>query len=208
MTKSLAEGAAMQLNESEMREVLARAQEIDAHGEQGESASYEPLVAAAHEVGISREAITLALKERFQAVGHEPKPGDLVFARSMDEHFYVARLVSRDGIHSVVQFLNGGERTLPTADTRPCQLFPGSKVLVDWPGWGWWTATIVSFNAEKMTLDATDGWSNAKTFPVANIRLGSERKAKPLTVTAAYWISAAAALAAGIGGFLIGRFAG
>jgi hypothetical protein len=41
---------------------------------------------------------------------------------------------------------------------------------VPWPGWGWWNSEVVSYNAEGLTVTATDGMSH-HTFPLSEIRL-------------------------------------
>ena len=112
-----------QLSQEELREVLARAEEI--HSRNVETGDAESILRAAEEAGLPREAIEKALEERFGASREPAKPGELVFAESADGKHYVAEALSGDQRETKVRFLKGGEHTVPTANTRPASFLPG-----------------------------------------------------------------------------------
>jgi hypothetical protein len=85
--------------------------------------------------------------------------GEQVFARSNDGKFYVADVIETEpgGVH--VEFLRGGEITVAADQLRRCQILPGDKLRVNWPWWGPYTGTVVSFDAKREMVTLSDGWS-------------------------------------------------
>lgn len=161
-----------------MREVLARAEEIQLHSEleDPESAQIEAIVAAAEEAGLSRDAVLQALRERLNVGAAPPALGERVFAESTDGKLYVAEVLEVGEGAVRVRFAKGGERTVPLSATHPCAFLPGQRVVCPWPNWGWWTCTVVSYDAEKGVLQASDGWSTTATFAIADVRLDPPRQ--------------------------------
>lgn len=86
----------MGLEDSEIREVLARAQEIQRHTRPA-AIELEAVIEAAEQVGIPRAAVERALRERLDLPARAPAAGDLAFAKSADDRFYVAEVVSTTG---------------------------------------------------------------------------------------------------------------
>ena len=103
----------MQLEDDDIRAVLARAEEIQSATTLGSlnSVEMEALIHAAEEVGLTRPAIERALRERLNLPLKPLSMGDLTFAKSADEKFYVAEIVAaaQDGYR--VRFLRGGEHS-------------------------------------------------------------------------------------------------
>ncbi len=190
---------AHQLSEIEIREVLARAEEIHARG--GGSASSmdsEAVLRAAEEAGLPREAVEQALRERLDLLEAPPNSGDLVFAKSSDGRYYVAEVVDSTERSIRVRFLKGGEHARAGSDLRPCRFLPGGRITVPWPGWGWWGCTIVSYDATKRKVKVYDGWSAEKTFPISEVRLDPSRRRGAMSRAKAYlWLAGVSLLAGG-----------
>lgn len=165
-----------QFSEEEIREVLARAEEIHQRRGNGPAENEsEIVIRAAEEAGLPREAVEQAIRERFDIPAEIPKPRELVFAKSSDGRYYVAEVLeSERGIR--VRFSKGGEVTLALQDLRPCTFLPGARIVCPWPDWGWWTCTVISYDAEKRKVKVTDGWGNYQTFAIADVRLDPPRR--------------------------------
>src|SRR5512134_3539735 len=120
----------MRLSDEELREVLARAEEIQ-HGSRSidtMQAEMEVVIGAGEAVGLTRPAIERALRERFDVASVAPVPGSLVFAQSADGKYYVAEVVSAGGDSVRVRFLRGSEHSVTSDQVRPCAFLPGEKV--------------------------------------------------------------------------------
>ncbi len=189
------------LKQEQIREVLARAEEIEQEsGPWRNSADAEALLRAAEEVGISRDAMIQAIQE-FSPMIVPPEVGSRVFARSSDDHFYVADVIdaSEGGVR--VRFLQGSEHTVPTSDIRPLDLLPGQKLMCNWKGWwGWGTASIVSYNPKTERVEATDGFMTKK-FRLHDVRL-RERQERPFARKVMFWLFTAAALGGAAGSLI------
>ncbi|HJU68267.1 MAG TPA: hypothetical protein VJ650_08450 [Gemmatimonadaceae bacterium] len=194
----------MRLTDDEMRDVFARAEEIQAAAVRGEGASreLEAVIQAGEEVGLTRSAIELALRERLDLLAKPPAAGDLVFAKSADGKFYIARVLAASSDAIRVQFLRGGEHTLALSDLRPCSFVPGSRVVCPWPWWGPWTCTVLSYDADKQRIKVTDGWGETRVFPIADVWLDSARRPEETSARTKLYITL---LGSGVGiGTLIG----
>ena len=194
----------MRLTDDEMRDVFARAEEIQATSLPGAGVGreLEAVIQAGEEVGLTRSAIELALRERLDILAKPPGSGDLVFAKSADGKFYIARVlaVAADGIR--VQFLRGGEQTMGLSDLRPCSFVPGSRVVCPWPWWGPWTCTVLSYDAHKQRIKVTDGWGETRVFPIADVWLDSARRSEQTSARTKLYITL---LGSGVGiGALVG----
>ena len=104
-----------------------------------------------------------------------PAAGSLVFAQSADRKFYVAEVLSTSPEVVEVKFLRGGEHSVTLDQLRPCAFVPGQKVTVNWPWWGPWTCTVISYDARGQWVKVTDGWSEERIFPIAEVWLNPKR---------------------------------
>lgn len=159
----------MRLTDEELRDVLARAEELDTSRHHNVRAELEAVIGAAEEVGLSRSSVERALRERLDLPLAPPEAGSLAFAKSVDGQFYVAEVLweSPDGIR--VRFLKGSEHVVALDDLRPCSFIPGEKVVCNWPWWGPWNCTVVSYDAAKQRIKVNDGWGYTRTFPIAEV---------------------------------------
>lgn len=163
----------MGLSDEEMRDVFARAEELDRAARRGDAwnAEVAGLIEAGQEVGLSRQAIERALAECVNLPGSPPAVGALTWARSADGRYYVAEVLSTSKESARVRFLRGSEHELGLEDLRPCVLIPGERVVCDWPMWGPWTCTVVAYNADKQRVKLSDGWGYTKSFAVGEVWL-------------------------------------
>jgi hypothetical protein len=173
----------MHLTDDQIRDVLARAEEIrNASLRSGAMrADMEGVIEAGEAVGLPRAAIEKALREELDLPARPSAAGDLVFARSTDDKYYVASVVSPGAEEVRVRFLRGGDHAVTPDDIRPCTFLPGEKVVVNWPWWGAWTGPVVSYDAARQEVTVTDGWDQ-KTFPIAEVWL--DRKKRPVSMNA------------------------
>ena len=169
----------MQLTDDELRDVLARAEEIQRASLRGDelNAELEAVVGAAGEVGIARHAVERALRERVDIFATPPAVGTQVFAKSADGKFYVADVLSVADEGIGVRFLRGSEHLVAHDQVKPCVFIPGERVMCNWPWWGPWTCTVVAYDAAKQRLRLDDRSGTTKTFPVSEVWLPPARKA-------------------------------
>jgi hypothetical protein len=163
----------MALTDQELRDILARAQEIQGGLRSGPdfASEVQGVIAAAQEVGISREAVERALAERLDVPLTPPTPGTLVFAHSSDGRYYAAEVLSAEPDSIRVRFLRGSELRVTLDQLRPASLVPGTKVICDWPWWGPWTCSIIAFDPNKGRVKVSDGWGYTRSFPLAEVWL-------------------------------------
>ncbi len=170
----------MRLTDDELRDVLARAEEIQRASRYGVemNAELEAVIGAAEEIGLARPAVERAIRERLDLSMTPPAVGTLTFAKSADDKFYVAEVlsISTEGVR--VRFLRGSEHLLTLDQLRPCAFLPGERVVCDWPWWGPWTCTVVAYDAVKQRVKLSDGWGYTKTFRVAEVWLPPEKRAE------------------------------
>lgn len=191
----------MSVENDEIRSVLARASEI----QEAASMSHvevETLMLAAEEVGISRTAVERALRERMSLPMKPPVVGQLSFARSADDKYYVAEVVSTTQERITVRFLRGGEHTVQLDDLRPCAFLPGERVVVNWPWWGPWTCTVLSYDASERRVTVTDGWGEIREFSIGDVWVAQRRKSGSRRGRLVGALLAAAAVGAALGAFL------
>ncbi len=161
----------MRLTDEELRDVLARAEEIQRSSRTPASmrSEFEAVLSAGEAVGLDRPAVERALRERIDVMASPPAPGELVFARSADGRAYVAEVKSVDDHAVRVRFLRGSEGTVTHEQVQSCEFLPGERLTVEWPWWGPWTCTVVSYIAERGLVELTDGWGETKWFPIAEV---------------------------------------
>jgi hypothetical protein len=170
----------MRLTDEELRDVLARAEEIQSASRRKDemNTELEAVIGAAEEMGLARPAIELALRERLAFSVTPPTVGSLVFARSADGKFYVANVLSISADAIRVRFLQGSEHLVTLDELKPCAFIPGERVVCDWPWWGPWTCTVVAYDAGKQQVKLSDGWGYTKTFPISQVWLPPARKSR------------------------------
>lgn len=190
----------MRLSDEELRDVLARAEEIQSSTRTADTmqAEFEAVIGAGEAVGLTRTALERALRERVE-LATPPTPGSLVFAQSADGKYYVAEVVSAAHDSVRVKYLKGSEHTITTEQLRPCSLLPGERVMANWPWWGPWKCTVVSFDATKQKVKLTDGWGYTKSFPIAEIWQSGRRSGSGKARLYATWLSVGAGVGALVG---------
>lgn len=170
--------------------ILGRAAEIQRAAEDSADAQadIDAMMSAAEDVGLTRTAVEQALKERLAGAPQAlpPAVGARVFARSTDEKMYVAEVLEVGSAGVRVQFLKGDELVVPAGDVRPASFVPGQRVSVNWPWWGAWSCTVVSFDATRQRVKLTDGWGDEKTFKVSDVWLPRQRPTGHPARTRAY----------------------
>ena len=169
----------MRLTDQELRDVLARAEEIQQATRHSDDmkAELEAVIGAAEEVGLARPAVERALRERFDLPVRPPAAGEMVFASSTDGNSYVAEVLSVSTDAARVRFLRGSEHAVTLDQLRPCSLIPGERLVVNWPWWGAWTCTVVAYDAAKQRVKVNDGWGYTRTFPLREVWLAPIRNA-------------------------------
>jgi hypothetical protein len=192
------------LTEEETQEVLLRASEIAGIGAKQDSnaTSIEAFLTAATEAGIPRAALEQALRER-SITPRTWAVGERVFAKSADGKFYLAHVLAAHDASYQVQFLRGGQATVAVDEVTSGQLLPGQRVICDWPGWGPWECTVVSYDETAEKIRASDGWTNVKTFPISEIRISAPRGKKHAESSGMYWLYSALVLGGGAVGSVI-----
>lgn len=170
----------MRLTDEQLRDVLARAEEIQRESRYGDelSVDLETVIGAAEEMGLTRPAVERALRERL-ALSAPPMVGELTFAESEDGKFYVARVLSISNEGADVRFLSGGEHYAALDQLRRCAFMPGEKVTVNWPWWGPWTCTVMGYDARTQHVTLSDGWGSDETFPISEVWLAPARDTRP-----------------------------
>jgi hypothetical protein len=110
-----------------------------------------------------------ALRERPSYSGPALVPGARVFARSNNGKYYVAEVLAAEPGGCRVEFLSGGEHVVSMDELRPCTFLPGDRVTVDWPWWGVYTCTVVSYDAASECVTLTDGWGSEEVFEMDKV---------------------------------------
>ena len=188
----------MRLTDDELRDVLARADEIQRSSRHGPAwnAEVAAVIGAAEEVGISREAVVRALEERLELPAPPPAVGSLAWAPSADGRLYVAEVLSAAEDGARVRFLRGGEHRVALDRLRQCGFLPGERVVCEWPWWGKWTCTVVAYDPAARRVKLSDGSGSTKSFPIADVWMTAPRLRTEST-RARLYAALAGAVAAG-----------
>lgn len=194
----------MQLSDDELREVLTRAEEIQRESRSIDTmqAEMEVVIGAGEAVGLARPAIERALRERFDVGSAAPVPGSLVFAQSADGKYYVAEVVSANADFVRVRYLRGSEHSVTPDQVRPCAFLPGEKVVCNWPWWGPWTCTVISYDAARQKVKLSDGWGETKSFHIGKVWQSGRRPWSGRFRIAATWLSVGVGLGTVLGAAL------
>jgi hypothetical protein len=154
-------------------------------------------------VRITDEELRQALRERLEhGVVAPPDIGSLVFAQSADGRYYVAEVLSVRDDTVRVHYLRGSQHTVTLDQVRPASFLPGERVVVNWPWWGPWTCTIVSYDAEKEKVKLSDGWSETKSFKISEVWQTNRTSWSGKFRIAATWLSVGIGLGAILGATL------
>jgi hypothetical protein len=175
----------MRLSDDELRDVLTRAEEIQRGSRSVDTmqSEMEAVIGAGEAVGLNRTAIERALRERFDIATAPPVAGSLVFAESAVR----------------VRYLRGSEHVVTLDQVRPCAFLPGEKVVVNWPWWGPWTCTVISYDAAREKVKLTDGWGYTKSFPISEVWQSGRKAWSGRFRVAATWMSVGLGLGAALG---------
>lgn len=167
----------MRLTDDELREVLERAEEIERRAHTGVAmrGEMEAVISAAGEIGLSRSAVEQALRERLDYVV-DPVVGEHVFARSADGKYYVAETVGTTPEGVRVRFLRGGELLLAPNELRPCRFVPGQSVMCNWPWWGPWRCSVVTYDERSQFLTLSDRWGSTTVTHMSEVWLEPAKK--------------------------------
>lgn len=208
----------LKLSEEELGQAYYRASQIveqqtDTAFSQSAKQDYEAYLTAAEEVGIPRQAMLQALRERFLIPMEAVKPGDLIFAPAGDRQWHAAQILRVENDTSIiVQFLNGGEQSIALTDIRPLGLVPGREVEFDYqvvvPEMQgiWHKGKVAEYDPVNKQARITYGLT-AYTVPLTRLRLRAEKQALPLSVRALLFraVLIAGSIGGGIG-LLLGHF--
>lgn len=191
----------MRLSDDELRDVLARAEEIQRNSRTADSmqSEIEAVIGAGEAVGLARPALERAIRERLDLAVSPPPPGTLVFAQSADGKYYVAEVVGGSSDSVRVRYLRGSEHTVSQEQLRPCAFLPGERVVANWPWWGPWTCTVISYDAAKQKVKVSDGWGYTKTFSIAEVWQSGRKAWSGRMRISALWLSVGAGVGAVIG---------
>lgn len=159
------------LDEQAIREILVRAEEIHLGASSEGESEHKALIKAAEEAGLPRDAIEQALRERLESSKLQTAPGEFVFAPSADGKLYVAEVIESNSTKIRVKFLNGSESTVSPESAQAATFLPGTKVYANWPHWGWWNCTVLSYDQPNRLLRLTDGMGSERSFPLTEIRI-------------------------------------
>jgi hypothetical protein len=196
----------VRLTDEELRDVLTRAEEIQRATRTGPAAQkeLEAVIGAAEEIGLERSAVERALRERLALPLAPPGVGSLTLARSTDDKYYVAEVVSVTPDNIRVRFLRGSENDVTLDQLRPIAFNPGERLTVDWPMWGQWTCTVVSYDAARRRVELSDGWGETRSFPIDEVWVKPKREENSLGRRRVYvtLVGAGAAIGAVIGSLI------
>ena len=195
----------MRLSDDELRDVLTRAEEIQRSSRSVDTmqSEIEAVIGAGEAVGLERTAIERAIRERFDVTTSPPSPGSLVFAQSADGKYYVAEVVSVSANDIRVRYVRGSEHTVTPDEIRPAAFLPGEKVVANWPWWGPWTCTVISYDAAKQKVKLTDGWGYTKSFPISEVWQSGRKPWSGRLRIAVTWLSVGIGLGAAAGATLV-----
>jgi hypothetical protein len=193
-----------ELQPQEMSEILRRAQVLESAAPQhtpqhAPQSSVDSFLQAAEELGLSRQALVQALRERSGQALEGVEPGDAVFAKSADGAFYAATVLETKSHSAVVRFASAGDHEVALPDLRRFSILPGQKLEAKQGFWGWLPAEVEKYDPQKQKVTVSDGF-NSKAYPLTEIRLPVEKTRRELAVRALLF--RVGLISAGIGGVL------
>ena len=177
----------LELTQEEVSTTISRATEIASSTalsvayETSSHGGLEAYVKAAEELGIPRDAMLQALRERHLLPNEDLKVGDRVFAKSADGAYYPAQITGLNGDStSVVRFNTGGEQRISSTDLRPLTMVPGMQLQFLNDDLGMWcTGKLLEFDSAKNIARLTYVGEHYEA-PITRVRLsaGSSRLKK------------------------------
>lgn len=179
----------LELHDDEVRAVVQRAHEIDQQTQSmvAARAEVEQYLRAAEEAGLSRDATLQALRERLDFPLTHPEPNQIVFAKSGDGRFYLARVQAVGPVGVEVRYFNGAEATLPVTDLQPLNLSPGTKLEYQSGSWSMWvTGEVMNYNRDANSV-TMNYWGQHETVTLDRVRI-SPPKAGQWDATAQAWL--------------------
>lgn len=205
---------AEQFEQTELNDLLTRAQEIDHSSDHllQSRPDLAELINAAEESGLPREAVMAALRERLAELSAAHEPGDPVFAQSPDGHWYPAIFDRQKGNRVDLRYFSGSIGSLEPSKIRPFDLAPGVKLQAYSSSYKMWVdAEIVRYNPDARSI-TVNYWYTEEVLPLERIRLKKEFQGFNLNLTGKtralatlVGVALASAAASGLLGFIIGR---
>lgn len=164
--------SSLRLTEEELTQTIQRAREISGQSAVALEAAgeTEQYIQIAEELGIPREAIELALRERQALPTQDFSAGEIVFAPSADGFWYPATITVAGAHTAQVRFIKGGEHSVALTDLRPLGLVPGRKIEANLKSWGWWGGTLDTYEPKNGKI-VMDSWGEKNKTTLADIRL-------------------------------------
>lgn len=175
--------AGLRLSETDLAEVLKRAQELDGvqPGSPEEHPELKGAVEAMVEIGISREAAIAALRERLESKpapqAESFQPGDIVYC-SDGKWYTLAKVSQVTGDRARVRLMAGTDADFSLADFKQFRPTPGAKVSIRQSGM-WVDAEIVGFNQDALTLNCMY-WGSNVSVSLDQVRLKDTRSEPPM----------------------------
>lgn len=132
------------------------------------------LVEAAHEAGLSKDSVALALRERLAERQNWYKPGDLVFSLSADGRWYPSVFLSIEGSRIHVRYLTGGESICEPHQIRPFVMTPG-QVIDAYYAKMWCKSYVVRFNSDSRNV-TVNIWGGEAVISLEHVRSRPEKR--------------------------------
>jgi hypothetical protein len=98
--------------------------------------------------------------------------------------------------------MRGAQHTVTLEQLRPATFLPGDRVICNWPWWGPWTCTVISYDEAKQKVKVSDGWGDTKSFPLAEIWQTNRTTWSGRFRIAATWLTVGVGLGAALGATL------
>jgi hypothetical protein len=194
------------MRQDELHEVLTRAQEIDAgKGQTIEgNPEYDGLMQAAEEVGINRDSVLQALRERI-GVKQEPfEPGEVVFARVPDGSYYPGTVIEeKDGMVNV-DFLSGSKGEVPVTAVKKFQALPTQPIECQWKFLGWRPSIILKYDPKDQMAKVAGPMGRTQWCVLHELRMAADADSAEQASPKTNWlVLAAIALGSGLLGSLL-----
>jgi hypothetical protein len=194
------------MNQDYLHQVLTRAQEIDAHQSlsDADGPELDGLLRTADEIGIKRDSVLQALRERITVIDDPLEPGDLIFARLPDGCYYPSTVVEQKGGAVAVKFMNGSEATVQDTALHRFRGLPNEVIYCDWNGRGLIRCAVKSYDPEKQMVCAYGPRGQSKWFVASELGYKEESTAEMAERTSqSPWLYAAIGLASFIVGVML-----
>ncbi|MBI1756624.1 MAG: hypothetical protein HYR64_05905 [Fimbriimonas ginsengisoli] len=195
------------MDQQEIHQVLDRAQQIES--QQGLSLEGNPevdaLIQAGDEVGIKRESVLQALRERISVVDEPLKLKDIAFARLLDGIYHLGTVTGLEGDVVEVKFKNSAAASVQASAIRRFRGLPNEQVYCEWPYRGWTQCGIERYDPKDKMVDLSGPGGKTKWFALDELRLYDQPPVHAGWVSPApYWhLYVAVSIGSAIAGVLI-----